>query len=139
MIKILEIHNMEGIIVNDVKTYNIVTSLMTDEAIPFELGGSTILWLTKEGFLGEIESIYPILTKGALCEQAGDLQQKVGFPRMEIVQGKSEVSIEPYAKGYIIWLAKGKKADSEVVCGILRFLVAYDEIVAIVCEQANSV
>lgn len=43
----------------EVKNFNILTSKMDDDFLPYRINKNCMMWVSEEGFLGEIECIYP--------------------------------------------------------------------------------
>ena len=75
----------------EVKTYNIVTGFMSDNCRPFRVSEHIMIWITEEGYIGEIECIYPETVDTPLCSYSHDLSRKLGFPqsRRQVVQSIS--------------------------------------------------
>lgn len=143
MIRVVQVHDIhfkaEGKISTDVRTYNIVSNLMSDDCLAFSIGLSSIIWLTNQGFLGEIESIYPRLTDKPLCKMAMEVQRKDGVPQIDIVEGENYVSIEAGEQSYTLWLTRDKVIDLEIVCGNISFLTSKDELAAISCKEVTYI
>lgn len=57
--KIVDNANCNGTFIEEVQTYNIITSKMNDAFIPCRINENCMMWATKEGVLGELECIFP--------------------------------------------------------------------------------
>lgn len=119
----------------EVKTYNILTGKMTDECKPFRIAQSAMMWIDSEGFLGEIECIYPQIVKESLCEKSSNIAKKSGLPKLEIDGCANEISIQHWNDGYIIWISKDKEIDSQIDFDKLVFWISDNELVAIKCTD----
>lgn len=118
------------------RAYTIESDVMSDDARPYGISGKVMIWLNTEGFLGELEAIYPPLTTSALCQYGERLQKEEGFPRLEVIACNNEGSIQTLADGFVVWLAKEKVIDQEVTFKTVQFLFAQEELVGIVARQA---
>lgn len=118
-----------------VKTYNISTALMSDECKPYRIAQSTMIWITQDGYLGEIECIYTEKINKTQCKYSQVINQVNGFPQLEINTCDNEVLIQDFEGGFIIWLSRDKLINTKVSYGDLIFLLSEKELVAIVARH----
>lgn len=93
-----------------------------------------MIWLEYQGFLGEIECLSPTITETPLCSTQVILRQE-GFPRLAILSCDNISVVQFMDDGYIIWLAKNKTVDREIVYKNLQFFFAEDELIGILAHQ----
>lgn len=141
MIKIIsyrtEDTNIEITYTPDVRTYNIVSGLMTDDCRPFRIAQSAMIWIDENGYIGEIECIYPIVVEEQTCIFKDKVKTFDGFPAFEIPYcgNDNEVYIQNQDSGFIIWFSKDKEIDTIIKFKQLRFLIVSNELVGITCKE----
>ena len=123
----------------EVKTYNIVTGFMSDNCRPFRVSVHIMIWITEEGYIGEIECIYPETVDTPLCSYSHDLSRKLGFPQIEICSCDNEAYIQHCDEGFTIWLNKEKMINKIIDCNQFLLLVSGDELVAVKTQECNIV
>jgi len=131
--------NIEVTYTPNVKTYNIVSGLMTDDCRPFRIAQSAMLWIDENGYIGEIECIYPIVVKEQICTFKDKMKTFDGFPAFEIPYCDNEVYLQNQDSGFIIWLSKDKNIDTIITFKQLRFLIANGELVGITCKKEGMI
>lgn len=71
MIRLLDIRveetDIETSNIPEVRTYNIISGMMSDDCKPFRIAQSAMIWMTEDGYIGEIECIYPIEVDANMC------------------------------------------------------------------------
>jgi hypothetical protein len=123
----------------DVRTYNIVSGLMTEDCKPFRVAQSAMIWIDENGYIGEIECIYPIVVEEQICTFKDKVKTFYGFPAFEILCCDNEIYIQSKGSGFVIWFSKDKEIDAVITFKQLKFLIANNELVGITCEEQNIV
>lgn len=135
MIQLTEIQSsdvdIDVSITPEVRTYNIVSGFMSDDARPYRVAQHVMIWLDPTGFLGELEAIYPLIVHNSPCQYGKELSRKAGFPRFEIPACDNEGMIQLLDDGFVVWLAKEKTIDGQIDFNNVQFLLAQGEMVAI--------
>ena len=123
----------------EVRTYDIVSEMMSDECKPYRVAEHAMLWLDNQGFLGELECIYPQVVEQPLCNYLDEVIPQNGYPQL-IVSSCDNVSyIQHQGDNFSIWLAKDKTIDNEVLSGNVHFLFADNELVGLVSTPSETV
>ena len=122
----------------EVRTYNIVSGIMSDECKPYRVAQQAMMWLNDEGFLGELECIYPQMVEQALCRYQNDIVPQNGFPQFEVVSRDNISYVQHQGKSFCVWLDRDKTINSEVLYESIHFMFADGELVGIRADQ-NSV
>jgi|LSQX01.2.fsa_nt_gb hypothetical protein len=139
MIKIISYRtkdtNIEITYTPNVRTYNIVSGLMTDDCRPFRIAQSAMIWIDENGYIGEIECIYPIVVEDQICTFKDKVKIFDGFPAFEIPYCDNEVYIQNQVNGFIIWFSKDKEIDTIITFKQLKFLISNNELVGITCKE----
>jgi hypothetical protein len=139
MIRLLDIRveetDIETSNIPEVRTYNIISGMMSDDCKPFRIAQSAMIWMTEDGYIGEIECIYPIEVDANMCLFKETINRCDGFPAFEVLCCDNEVYVQNKDNGFTIWLTKRKEIDTEIVYKQLRFFVSNGELVGIVCED----
>ncbi|MFL5703900.1 MAG: hypothetical protein ACJ8AG_13850 [Ktedonobacteraceae bacterium] len=119
----------------EVSTYNIVSGLMSNDCKPFRIAQGTMLWLHEDGFLGELECIFPQIVDKPLCSYATGISQREGFPQFEVRSLDNEDCIQNCEDGFIAWLVRDTTVDLQVCFKNVHFFFSIDELVAIEAHQ----
>ncbi len=143
VIKRIGIHSIEVAVLatfdDVVRTYNIVTGMMSDECKPFEVAiNHTMMWLDNKGYLGEIECRVPSLVEYAPCSASITSELREYFPQFAILSSNNISLAQRCESGFILWLASDKVIDTKIHYKTLQFLIANDELVGIVAHQASQ-
>ena len=141
MIKLIAIRIEETDIqitnIPEVRTYNIVSGMMSDDCKPFRIAQSVMIWMTENGYIGEVECIYPIEVEKQICLFKETIKQFSGFPAFDVLRCDNDAYIQDQNNGFTIWLSKDKEIDTEIVYKQLRFLVSNSELVGIICKKTR--
>lgn len=116
---------------SQVKTYNIISGFMSDECKPYRVAQSVMIWINGDGYIGEIECIYPTNVNKTQCNYSEKVNQINGLPIIEIYSCDNEAFIQHFEGGFILWLSKDKFINTEVSFKDLTFLLSGKELVAI--------
>jgi hypothetical protein len=139
MIKLIAVRSEETEIQStytpDVRTYNIVSGLMSDDCKPYRVAQSMMIWMTESGHMGEIECIYPVAVEGQMCLFKEIVKELSGFPVFEVLCCDNEAYIQNHNNGFTLWLTKDKEVDTQIEFKQLKFLVANNELVGINCKE----
>ena len=122
-----------------VKTYNVVTSFMSDACKPYRVSDSTMIWLSEKGELGELECIYPTIADEPLCQFSDKLAQGNGFPRFLITSHDNDTYVQHDDDGFTVWLKRNRVIDTEILFANLIFLISEKELVAISAKKVKLV
>lgn len=122
----------------EVKTYNLITDLMSDECEPYRVAQSAMLWLNRNGDIGELECIYPKVVESSPCRFSELIYEQKGLPQLEVTSDDSDVYVQHHEEGYIVWFTKGKVIDSQIQMKNTTFLLAGSELSGIVCKGVFS-
>jgi hypothetical protein len=132
-----EVVTSENVYEEAVENFDILTEKMNDDFIPYRVEQNVMMWLDKEGILGEIECIFPmqIDEKMALVESE-NAEIKDGFPLID-TEGSIEVPIVKVFKNkeyFILYFSELKMYDKKIISKNLSFYVRGDELIAIKAE-----
>lgn len=127
--------NVEITYIPAVRTYNVASGLMTDNCRPFRIAQSAMIWIDENGYIGEIECIYPVVVEDQICTIKDNVEIFYGFPAFEVVCCDNEVYVQSQDSGFIIWFSKDKEIDTIITFKQLRFLIASNELVGITCKE----
>jgi hypothetical protein len=94
-----------------------------------------MIWIDENGYIGEIECIYPIIVEEQLCTFKDKLKAIDGFPSFGIPYCDNEAYIQDQDSGFIIWFSKDKEIDTIITFKQLIFLIANNELVGITCKE----
>lgn len=143
MIRLLEVQksttDIEVSMTPEIRTYNIVSGLMSDNCQPYRVAERIMIWLTPTGLLGELEAIYPPTVNKFPCQYEKELRKQDGFPRFEVITCNGEGIIQPLDDGFIVWLRKERTVDLLIEFKQVQFLFEQDELVAIVTHRVSIV
>ncbi len=135
MIKIKGIENIDTLIevdyIEEDKIFNITTGLLSDESLPFRVANRVMFWVSEEGYIGEIESIFPEMNKKSQCKLSQNISKINGFPIIEIESCDNIEFIEIFDKQFIIWLEKEALVDSIIEYKNVSFLTSKSILVGI--------
>jgi hypothetical protein len=142
MIRAKEIRHIQGKILEvsssyaaSVKTYNIVTTFMSDDCKAYQIGNGICIWLDNEGRLGEIECIYPIISDvNSSVESTAEITKIEGIPLIEIVSLDSNGYVVHQTEQFVIWFSENQQVSHEVRQGNIRYLLSKEQIVGIVAN-----
>jgi hypothetical protein len=123
----------------EVRTYNIVSGRMSDECKPYRVAQHAMFWLDDEGFLGELECIYPKVVEQAYCHYSDTLVPRNGFPQFEVLSTDSICAVQHQGNSFTVWFSKDKTIDDEIVSENVHFLFAGDELVGIKADQISII
>lgn len=122
-----------------VKTYNIVSGLMSDDCQPYRVAQSVMIWLTPEGFLGEIEAIYPPLVSYSLDESLEGIDKQRGFPLFEVGACDNDGFIQHLENGFRIWFSKEKTTSLLISYKNVDFFVAGDKLLSVAAYHTSLI
>jgi hypothetical protein len=123
----------------EVRTYNIVSGRMSDECKPYRVAQHAMLWLDDEGFLGELECIYPQVVEQACCHHPGNLAPRSGFPQFEILSTDNICAVQHQGNSFTVWFSRDKTIDDEIMFENVHFLFAGNELVGIKADQVSII
>ncbi len=98
----------------EVRTYNIISGMMSDDCLPFRVAQHVMVWLNTDGLLGELEAIYPPIVGLSLCTYAEHINEQEGFPRMMVVAVGDEGLLQPTEDGFVVWFAQKRMIDKSL-------------------------
>jgi hypothetical protein len=144
MIKVIGLQSLADVDIEvsytpEVRTYNIISGMMSDDCLPFRVAQHVMVWLNTDGLLGELEAIYPPIVGVSLCTYADHINEQEGFPRLMVVAVGDEGLLQPIEDGFVVWFAQKRMIDRIITFKTLTFLAVEDELVAIVAHQVTPV
>ncbi|MFD1988352.1 hypothetical protein ACFSGI_00025 [Paenibacillus nicotianae] len=123
-----------------IRTFNIVTSYMNDECIPFQIGMGTCIWLNESGAMGEIELIYPIQTSKPNFFEPDTIENTIGEPSFSVSEADYDnITVEISRENFMIWLKSESEFDLKVVSENVYYLFQDKELVAIGVEAYDLI
>jgi hypothetical protein len=143
MIKVIGLRHpnvdIEASYTPEVRTYNIISGIMSDDCQPFRVARHVMVWLNADGLLGELESIYPPIVGVSFGAYADQINYEEGFPQLMVFAPESEGSIQLLEDGFVVWFAQKQMIDRIITFKTLAFLVSEGELVALEAHQVTFV
>lgn len=132
-----EIVNSENIYEESVENFDILTERMSDDFSPYRIEQNVMMWLDREGVLGEIECIFPTQLDEEiyLSESKNNLTEN-GFPLIDLEKSLKipEVKVFKSEKYFTLYLSELKVYDKNIISNNLSFYINNNELIAIKAE-----
>lgn len=108
--------------VQEIRTYSIRTERMNDDCLPIRYAQSLMIWIDKDGYVGEMESIFPIQTDENI-EFAFSLNmvKEQGFPQVEIKEKNMDIKVKDTERGFILLFSDDRRINRIIECGDVKF------------------
>ena len=123
----------------DINTYNFETKYMCDDCKPYRVSQSIMIWLSNNGLIGEIESIFPPINIDEVCKFSNSVIKVTGFPIFEIVSCDSNTYLQRNETNFYLWFNNNKIIDKDIICQHCHFLFSKDELVGIYCSEYKTI
>ncbi|MHB1685217.1 MAG: hypothetical protein ACYCYO_20830 [Bacilli bacterium] len=136
MIKIIDIVertvDVEIEVVSSVRTYDITTTDMTDNCTPYRFAQKAMMWLNQNGFIAEVECIYPQTVDNPVCAMSDDVNTRKGSPILELDGESGQVWVEEHDASFTIWFEQGHEIEQEIVVARnLKVLASQSQVLGI--------
>lgn len=126
MLKVTEILKdpitVKGRKVQEVRTYSIRTERMNDNCLPIRYAQSLMIWIDKDGYIGEMESIFPIQTDENIeFAFSSNIVKEQGFPQLQIKEKNMDIKVKDTKKGFILLFSDDRRINRIIECGDVKF------------------
>lgn len=132
-----EVVTSENVYEEAVENFDILTEKMNDDFIPYRVEQNVMMWLDKEGVLGEIECIFPMqIDKKISLVESENTEIKEGFPLIDTEEpiGVPIVKVFKNKKYFILYFSELEMYDKKIISENLSFYVNSNELIAVEAE-----
>lgn len=118
--------------IKEVNTYSILTEKMNDDCLPIRYSQSLMVWIDENGYIGEMESIFPVQTEEDMeFSFTSNFVREKGLPKIEVFEENKDIKVKNTKGGFILLFTDSTKIDRVIECRNIKFYCSNNFVIAI--------
>ncbi|MEI3607176.1 hypothetical protein SPD48_15895 [Pseudogracilibacillus sp. SE30717A] len=118
--------------IEEVNTYSISTEKMNDDCLPIRYSQSLMVWIDENGYIGEMESIFPVQTEEDMeFSFTSNFVREKGLPKIEVFEENKDIKVKNTKGGFILLFSDYTQIDKVIECEKVKFYCSNNFVIAI--------